>query len=129
MLFGSPVDPVSANTRPCTDIRPGAYYARRNLDPDTEAEMYAMGAYFLEVFPNSIPGGGWTAEARFSRRDDYRRHSHVPVATFPSPIVMPTRGSAETAAVAWAREFVASSGDVVESSLDMAGLSGAPYSQ
>jgi hypothetical protein len=36
--------------------------------PITETTMYSLGAYFLEIFPESIPGDGWTGVARFSRQ-------------------------------------------------------------
>ena len=82
--------------------------------------MYSMGAYFLEIFPESVPGDGWTGEARFSHRSDYRRHADVPKVTFQSHIVMPTMASAESAIADWARVFVYTSADVLESSLRLA---------
>lgn len=86
-----------------------------------ETIMYSLGAYFLEIFPESIPGDGWTGVARFSRQSDYKRHAEVTTVTFHSHIFQPTRRMAEGAIAAWAREFVTSSSDVLESSLRLAG--------
>ncbi|SAK99559.1 hypothetical protein AWB78_05800 [Caballeronia calidae] len=83
--------------------------------------MYSMGIYFLEILLEPIPGDGWTGAARFSRRDDYKRHADVPKAVFPSHIVRPTKGSAEAAIADWARGLVETSADVVEASLRLAG--------
>lgn len=83
--------------------------------PFTETTMYSLGAYFLEIFPESIPGDGWTGVARLSRRSDYKRHAGVTTVTFHSHIFQPTRHRAEGAVAAWAREFVTSSSDVLES--------------
>ncbi|SAL84590.1 hypothetical protein AWB74_06993 [Caballeronia arvi] len=82
--------------------------------------MYSMGTYFLEVFPEPIPGDGWTGDARFSRRNDYRRHADVTKVTFHSHIVRPTMAAAESAITAWARDFIDKSGDVLEASLRLA---------
>lgn len=83
--------------------------------------MYSMGPYFLEIVPESIPGYGWTGQARFSRRSDYRKHlDDVRKVTFPTHIVKATRTSAESAIVTWARDLVASSADVLEASLRIA---------
>ncbi|MDR5815127.1 MULTISPECIES: hypothetical protein [unclassified Caballeronia] len=82
--------------------------------------MYSLGAYFLEIFPESIPGDGWTGAARFSRRSDYKLHAVVTTVTFPSHIFKPSRRQAEGAIADWARDFVKSSGDVLESSLRLA---------
>jgi hypothetical protein len=79
--------------------------------------MYTMGAYFLEVFPQSIPGDGWTGSVRFSRRGDYRQPADVPTVTMQSHIVRPTMRATEAAILVWAREFVTSSDEVLESSL------------
>ena len=79
--------------------------------------MYSMGAYFVEVIPQSIPGDGWTADAQFSRQIDYRKHAEVPKVSYPSRIVELTKASAERAVMEWAREFVSASGEVIESSL------------
>ena len=79
--------------------------------------MYSMGTYFLEIISDPIPGDGWTAEARFSRQADYRKHADVPKVTYPTHIVQPTKGAVERAAAEWAREFVLTSTDVLESSL------------
>jgi hypothetical protein len=82
--------------------------------------MYSMGAYFLEIFPEAIPGDGWTGVACFSRRSDYKRHAEVPKVAFPTHIIMPTMALTEVAITDWAREFVATSGEVLESSLRLA---------
>jgi hypothetical protein len=85
-----------------------------------EAFMYSMGVYFLEVFPEPIPGDGWTGDARFSRRNDYRRHGDVIKVTFRSNIVRPTMAAAESAITDWARDFIEQSADVLEASLRLA---------
>ncbi|WP_053572247.1 hypothetical protein [Caballeronia cordobensis] len=59
--------------------------------------MYAMGNYFIEILPGPLPGDGWTGSARFSRRNDYRRHASVTKVTLPSHILMPTMAAAESA--------------------------------
>jgi hypothetical protein len=82
--------------------------------------MYTMGAYFLEVMPQSIPNDGWTGDVRFSRRGDYRRPANVPTVTLQTHIFRPTKQATEAAILVWAREFVASSGEVLESSLRIA---------
>jgi hypothetical protein len=82
--------------------------------------MYAMGIYFLEIFPEPIPGDGWTGDARFSRRSDYRRHAEVTKVTFHSHIVRPTMAAAEIAIADWARTFIETSADVLEASLRLA---------
>jgi hypothetical protein len=82
--------------------------------------MYSMGAYFLEITPEPIPGDGWTGQARFSRRSDYRRSGEVLKVAFASHIVRPTMTAAESAIVTWARHFISNSSDVLESSLQMA---------
>ena len=79
--------------------------------------MYSMGAYFVEVIPQSIPGDGWTGEAQFSRQSDYRRHADVPKVSYPSHVVQPTRAMAERAVTQWARDFVNANGEVIEASL------------
>ncbi|MCE4574361.1 hypothetical protein [Caballeronia sp. CLC5] len=58
--------------------------------------------------------------ARFSRRNDYRRHASVTKVTLPSHILMPTMAAAESAIVSWARELVEHSGEVLEVSLQLA---------
>jgi hypothetical protein len=83
----------------------------------TRAMMYSMDAYFLEVLSDHIPGDGWTADARFSRKMDYAMHADVPKVTYPTHIQQATKASAESAAVRWARTFVSCSSDVLESSL------------
>jgi hypothetical protein len=82
--------------------------------------MYSMGIYFLEVFPEPIPGDGWTGDARFSRRGDYRRHAYVTKVTFHSHVVRPTKSAVESAIADWARDFVDKSPDVLEASLRLA---------
>ncbi len=79
--------------------------------------MYSIGTYFVEVLSESIPGDGWTANARFSRKLDYRQHAEVKTVTYPTHIVGPNKAQVERDVAAWARGFVASSGEVVESSL------------
>lgn len=79
--------------------------------------MYSMGAYFVEVIPESIPGDGWTGDAQFSRQSDYRRHADVLKVSYPSHVVEPTRAMAERAVTEWARDFVISNGEVIEASL------------
>jgi hypothetical protein len=51
-----------------------------------------------------------------------KRHAAVTTVTFPSHIFQPTRSLAENAIADWAREFVESSGDVLESSLRLAAV-------
>lgn len=82
--------------------------------------MYSMGAYFLEIVPQPIPNHGWTGDAWFSRRSDYRKHADVPKVSFASHVAPPSAASAEAEIAAWARDFVATSSEVVESSLRLA---------
>jgi hypothetical protein len=79
--------------------------------------MYSMDTYFLEILSLPVPGDGWTAEARFSRQSDYRKHADVPKVTYPTHIFQPTKPSVEKAVAEWARKFIANSSDVIESSL------------
>jgi hypothetical protein len=79
--------------------------------------MYSMNAYFLEVICQRNPDDGWSADARFSRRNDYRKHTEVVKVVVPLHLAEPTRASAEKAAVFWAREFVSTSSSVLESLL------------
>ncbi|SAK96613.1 hypothetical protein AWB79_07355 [Caballeronia hypogeia] len=79
--------------------------------------MYSMGAYFVEIIPQSVTGKGWTADARFSRQADYRKHAEVLKISYPSQLIEPTRALAERAVLQWAREFVKTSSEVIESSL------------
>ncbi len=61
--------------------------------------MYSMGAYFLEVVVDYIPGDGWTADAVFSRRADYRAHGAVHKVRYPADVVGPSRATVERATV------------------------------
>jgi hypothetical protein len=79
--------------------------------------MYSMDAYFLEILPAPVPGDGWTADARFSRQSDYRKHNEVPKVTYPTHIFQPTKPSVERAVADWARQFISDSREVIESSL------------
>ncbi|WP_250442130.1 hypothetical protein [Caballeronia sp. AZ1_KS37] len=79
--------------------------------------MYSMSGFFVEIIPEHVPDDGWTAIAQFSRQRDYRKHDEVPKATFPTNLAYGTRSAAERAATQWAREFVTSSSEVLESSL------------
>ncbi len=91
--------------------------------------MYSIGAYFMEVVIESIPGDGWTADAVFSRRADYKAHARVPKVRYPAHVVQSTKGQAEGATVKWARGFVSGSSDVIESSLRMKTQTNSPLMQ
>lgn len=82
--------------------------------------MYSMKPYFVEIQLEHRVGDGWTAIAQFSRQLDYAKHDTVKKSRFPTHVEAATKGRAESAAVQWARAFVASSPDIVESSLWLA---------
>ncbi|MEM5345668.1 hypothetical protein [Paraburkholderia azotifigens] len=79
--------------------------------------MYSMQPFFVEILPERVDG--WTAEARFSRQDDYRKPIDVPKVRFFLPATKPTRAMAERDAIEWARHFIVSSSDVLEASLKL----------
>ncbi|SAK99222.1 hypothetical protein AWB77_05949 [Caballeronia fortuita] len=79
--------------------------------------MYSVDEYFVEIAAESIAGDGWTADAIFSRRADYRGHGRVWKVRYPAHILGPTKAAVEKATVAWARQFIACSSPVLESSL------------
>jgi hypothetical protein len=81
--------------------------------PSLETKMYAIEGFFVEVFPEHIPGDGWTSDARFSLQSDYKRHDYVPTVTWPSHIDAPTKGAVERATVLWVRQFLRCSSDVM----------------
>ncbi|WP_277185359.1 hypothetical protein [Caballeronia sp. BR00000012568055] len=79
--------------------------------------MYSLKPFFVEIFPERVDG--WIAEALFSRQCDYSKPIKVPKVTFRLGTVQPTKASAERDAIEWARRFIASSTDVLESSLKL----------
>ncbi|WP_322102204.1 hypothetical protein [Paraburkholderia sp. J41] len=83
--------------------------------------MYSVGDYFIECLMEHRPGDGWTALARISRRDDYRKAQHVPKALFHPAIERHTRHDAERAAVQWARAKVSLHREEIERAIERAG--------
>lgn len=81
--------------------------------------MYAMGDFFMECVPQKIEGDGWTALARFSRRDDYRKRDFVPKAVFATAIEVETRRQVESAVANWARRYVATSAEQIAIAIEL----------
>lgn len=79
--------------------------------------MYKMGKYFVEVRPDRLSDGTWTASVRFSIADDYRQHADVPTAVFESHVVDSTREAVERQVVRWARQFSNDESEVIDSAL------------
>ena len=80
--------------------------------------MYSVGNYFVECVTEHIPGDGWTASARISRKDDYRKLAQTPKAFFANLVECPTRYGAECAAIQWARERILTHRDAIEKALE-----------
>lgn len=76
--------------------------------------MYLVGDYFVECITDHTPGDGWTALARFSRKDDWRKLGGVPTVVFAVLLDCPTRRDAEQAAIQWARKRVLTQSDTIE---------------
>lgn len=82
--------------------------------------MYSLGPFFLEVLPASAPGDGWTADARFSRRCDYRNtRTKVQKVTYSTGFVGKTRSDVEKQVVAWARAFTDGETDTILSHIEI----------
>ncbi|WP_198398896.1 hypothetical protein [Burkholderia pseudomallei] len=80
--------------------------------------MYLVGDYFVECFTDHIPGDGWTASARISRKEDWRKQAEIPKAVFAILMECPTKRDAEQAAIQWARERVLTRSDTIEKALE-----------
>ncbi|MEM5296230.1 hypothetical protein VSR82_18080 [Burkholderia sp. JPY481] len=86
--------------------------------------MYSIKPFFVEIFPERVDG--WTAEARFSRQGDYAKPIKVPKVRFFLRAVKPTKAMAEGDAIEWARRYIASSAEVLETSLKREEMRGNP---
>ncbi|ADG20967.1 hypothetical protein HDG35_007299 [Paraburkholderia sp. JPY681] len=68
--------------------------------------MYLIGDYFVECVTDHLPEDRWTAWARISRKEDWRKLDVIPKAVFVLLVDCPTRRDAEQATIQWAREQV-----------------------
>jgi hypothetical protein len=80
--------------------------------------MYLVGEYFIECYPEQISADRWTAWAKISRRNDYRRFASVPTVEYPTGVQTNTRATAERAGVDWAKVLIANKRDELEESLE-----------
>lgn len=79
--------------------------------------MYLVGDYFVECILNHIPGDGWTASARISRKEDWRKVGRIPKAVGAPSLHYSTRRDAERAAIEWARARIMTRSEVIEKAL------------
>ena len=80
--------------------------------------MYSFGEYFIECYPEQVGLDSWTAWAKISRRNDYRRFARVPTVEYHTGIQAHTRAAAERAGVDWAKVLIARRRTELEESLE-----------
>ncbi|HKT98919.1 MAG TPA: hypothetical protein VJS30_20715 [Paraburkholderia sp.] len=83
--------------------------------------MYSIGDYFVECTTDHIRGHGWTASARISREEDWRKPAKIPKAVFAELAECPTRQDTERTAIEWVRERVLTDSDMIEKALEVSG--------